>query len=423
MLTPIEDVLPVLLKNAHEMHFNAEVDQKETVCVEESLGRVLAEPIYASMHIPPFDNSAMDGIALSHQDLLPFGLDQKTQNSDTEQIQFKISQRVKAGDTPTPLEAGTAVRVFTGAAIPKHADTVIMQENCRFVGDTVVIHPSDQPIKFAQNVRQAGQDIKKGQKVFEKGQFLLPQDLGVLASLGISKISLYKPLKVAILSTGNELVDPGNPLRLGQIYNSNRMMLDGLIKQFGWQPIHIPTVDDSLEKTQNALKLAIEITDCVISTGGVSVGEEDYVRKALENLGHLDVWKLAIKPGKPFTFGNINGVPFFGLPGNPAAVWVTFLMLVKRFLKVYQGQIDSEPMSVLAVAQFEHLKPGRRKEFVRARLSLNESGVNVVHLHPNQSSGVLSSASWANGLAILPIGKTVQKGEQVEFLPVNDLLV
>lgn len=377
----------------------------ETVLLMDGLGRVLAQDICSSVDVPPADNSAMDGYCLRYHDF-QVGM------------QYSVSQRIAAGVAPQALEPGTLARIFTGAELPANADTVVMQEDVTASEDGVHINAA---VKQGQNVRAKGQDIQQGNVVLAAGLRLRPQEMGLLASIGVSEIQVYRPLKVAILSTGDELIEPGSPLQPGQIYNSNRYTLIGLLKGLGMEILDLGIVPDDLEKTEAAFIKAAAEADAVISSGGVSVGEEDHIKAMLENIGRLQFWKLAIKPGKPFACGSIMETPFVGLPGNPAAVFVTFALLARPWLLKMQGASHYLPTEIRVPAAFSTRKAGGRQDYLRARLVESQAGQQV-EIYPNQSSGMLSSACWGNGFAIIPPGEIVAEGDWVRFLFFDSVL-
>lgn len=393
-LMPVEVALEMILAKVPE------VPSCETVYLEQAVGRVLADSPQASVDVPPADNSSMDGYAVRLSDL-------------TAGKALPVSQRIPAGQAPQPLVEGSVARIFTGAEIPVGADAVIMQEQAEVTPEGVLFSAQ---VSVGENIRRQGQDLRAGQPVLAKGTRLMPADIGVLASTGLDSVLVYRPLKVAILSTGDELVDPGEALGPGQIYNSNRFVLSALLTQMGCVPVDIGRVADTADDTRQALEKAAAQADCIISTGGVSVGEEDHVKAAVESLGELSVWKLKIKPGKPLAFGHVQGVPFFGLPGNPASTLVTFCVIARSFILQMQGAQAKAPLTFQVPAGFAR-KPAIRQEYLRARIEQQR----VVPFY-NQNSGVLSSASWADGLAIVPPDTAVQEGDAVAFIPFSELL-
>ena len=386
---------------------SAAIDQliakaKVTAAIESQplincLGRVLATDIIASIDVPPADNSAMDGYAFCYADALKSN------------FKLPLSQRIPAGTAPKALTSSTIARIFTGAEIPAGADTVAMQEDCAEQDGTVTIGGT--VVTAAANIRRKGQDIQTGQTILTAGTKLRAQEMGLLSSVGIKTIDVFKPLKVAIFSTGDELVEPGEILKPGQIYNSNRATLTGLIQSLGMSLIDLGTVPDNLEATQSVLQKAAAQGDIILSAGGVSVGDEDYVKDAVANLGSIDFWRVAIKPGKPLAFGQIEGTPFIGLPGNPASVFVTFMILARPFLFASQGLKTVLPQPLKAIAQFAK-SAEKREVYLRARLT--DTGVEI---YPNQSSGVLSSACWGEVFVKQQSGQSIEIGDLVDVLP------
>jgi molybdopterin molybdotransferase len=373
----------------------------------KALGYVLARDVISSVAVPGDDNSAMDGYALRASDA---------------HEQLTVSQRIPAGSVGTQLKPGTAARIFTGAAIPPGADAVVMQENCDLVDERITING---PVVAGQHIRPRGQDIRSGSIVLRAGRRLRPQDLGLLASVGTAQVSVYKPLKVAILSTGDELVDPldtndDKTLPSGQIYNSNRYTLAGLLTSLNVEVVDGGIVPDDPDATARALQSAADVADCVICSGGVSVGEEDHVKSQVEKLGKLDLWKLAIKPGKPLAFGCIGETPFFGLPGNPTSVFVTFCLVARPYLQKLQGLAEPAPIKLAAHAMFNSGKPGGRQEYRRVTVKNGGAGL-VASEYDNQSSGVLSSVSHSNAFAVIPPGEVVTEGDQVEVILLDHL--
>jgi molybdopterin molybdotransferase len=387
---------------------NAITAEIQTNALLDSLDLVLAEDVISDVDVPPADNSAMDGYAFRYAD---------AQNSTT----LSISQRIQAGDTGTPLQNNTVARIFTGAEIPEKADTVEMQENCHVNDDDSITFT--QEVKPENNIRRQGQDIQKGTIIVKKGQRLRAQELGLLASIGMSSVKTYKPLNIAIINTGNELVEPGKTLEKGQIYNSNRFLLDGLLRKWGFVTHHHNIVEDTLKQTKEALLTVSQNNDIVITTGGVSVGEEDHIKPAVESLGSIDLWKVAVKPGKPFAFGNIKSnsdskanTPFIGRPGNPSSVFATLLILARQFLLQQQGlQGNLEPIINSATATFSRKSVGR-EEYLRA--NYNNGSVDIFM---NQSSGVLTSASWGNCFVKQEIGTAIEKGDTVQIIFYSNL--
>lgn len=377
------------------------------VPLEQALGQILAEAQTARIDVPAYDNSAMDGFAVNTRDL------------SEDQPQLKISQTIAAGHAGEELQPATAARIFTGAVIPDGANAVVIQEDTRFNKNTVTILKKPDP---GQNIRSKGHDIDKDSQVLAAGHRLLPQDIGLLSSLGISGIKIQKPLSVAIINTGDEIVASGQPLKPGQIYDSNSYTLHALLQKLGFNIIKLGIIEDNLASTEKALLEAAERSDCIITTGGVSVGDEDYVKKAVENLGELSLWKLAIKPGKPFSFGTVNSTPFFGLPGNPVAVFVTFCMLVRPYLLKMQGVSELSLTEFWVKADFEQSRPGSRQEYIRVRLQASGDGGQSLVAYDNQSSSLVTSLSWADGLAVIPINSMVAKGDLLRYIPFKGLL-
>jgi len=369
------------------------------VALSAAAGRVLAADLISPIDVPPADNSAVDGYAL--------------RSNDANQS-LPVSDRICAGEVPAPLAANSAARIFTGATVPPGADAVVMQENCVADADSVSL-PA---VKTGANIRRRGQDVQAGAVVLTAGTLLTPWHLGLIASLGLAEAPVRQRLRVALLTTGNELQRPGEVPLPGKIFNSNSALLSGLLEQVGCEVSDCGMVADSAEATAAALRHAAQSAQLIISTGGVSVGEEDHVRDAVAELGCIDLWKVAIKPGKPFAFGKVENSLFLGLPGNPAAVLVTFLVLVKPLLDRCRGVIAPAPVWYALPAAFEVAKAGKREEYLRVRVNAD----GALEAHPNQSSGMLSSACWAEGLARVPAGRTVATGELVDFLPFAQLL-
>lgn len=396
-LTPYEEAIDRILDQAKRL------SEIETVSLNEAAGRVLAEAVVSPVNVPPADNSAMDGYAVRAQDIQAGA-------------RLPVSQRIPAGVMGDPLEANTVARIFTGAPVPANADAVIMQEWVNIDEDGMANF--DRTIDVGNDIRRAGEDIKEGDSILEPGLKLRPQDIGLAASVGVNELKVYRRLKVATFFTGDELVEPGNALGKGQIYNSNQYTVNSLLDNLDCEIVNLGIVEDTLDATRNALSKAAESADLIITSGGVSVGEEDHVRIALEELGQLSMWKLRIKPGKPLALGNIHDTDFFGLPGNPVSAFATFVLFVRPFIRKVQGEAAYLPTKIEGVADFEWPKAGPRREFLRARISDGSK----ISIYPHQGSGVLSSTSWADGFAIVYEDTTVTKGDKVEFIPYSELL-
>jgi molybdopterin molybdotransferase len=380
------------------------VSEIEHVSLDAALGRVLAQTVQSGIDVPGYDNSAMDGYAVRSADIVTAG------------AVLPVLQRIAAGYTGTALTPGTAARIFTGAPLPAGADAVVMQELCDRQGENVIINTR---VEAGENVRRAGEDIAQGADVLVAGSRLRPQELGLLASIGTGVVPVSRRLKVATFFTGDELVEPGAALAPGQIYNSNRYTLKGLLTTLDCDIIDLGLVPDTLEATVDTLQQAALLADVVITSGGVSVGEEDYVRLALQQLGELTMWRIAMKPGKPVAFGRIGETLFMGLPGNPVSVFVTFLLFARPLLLKLQGAGDVNRIVLRVRSGFDRAAVNRQ-EYLRVRLQQGSRG-SELGLHPHQGSGVLSSASWADGLAVMKIGDAVAVGDMLDYLPFEGL--
>lgn len=382
------------------------VSETEEVVTEHALGRVLAADQVSAITVPPLDNSAMDGYAVRAADCLVG-------------VAMPVSQRIAAGQVGQALQPGTAARIFTGAPLPPGADAVVMQENCTLQGDILIVN---QPARTGDHIRHAGEDIRSGDVILAAGTRLGAAEMGLAASVGLAALPVFRRLKVASFSTGDELVQPGQPLAAGQIYNSNRYTLAGLVNGLGCDWIDLGAVPDTLAATVDALQRAAQQADVVITSGGVSVGEEDHVKAAVGQLGTLDMWKVAMKPGKPLAYGRIGDADFIGLPGNPVSTFATFCLFARPFLLTRMGARRVLPQTYTVTAAFDWLKPGDRREFLRARLVNADDASLHAELFRNQSSGVLTSAVWADGFVDIDIGQTVQVGSPVRFIPLSEVL-
>jgi molybdopterin molybdotransferase len=383
----------------------------ETLPTFDALGRVLAADVRSQLDVPPLANTAMDGYALRSADVPAAG------------TLLPVSQRIPAGRVPGELQPGTAARIFTGAPIPPGADAVVMQEQCEALGDQVRINEVPRP---GQWVRRRGEDVQEGSTVLTQGLRLTPQALGMAASVGAATLPVMRRPRVALFSTGDELVMPGEPLRPGAIYNSNRYTLRALIQALGGEVTDLGIVPDRLDATRDALVRAARGHDLIVTSGGVSVGEEDHLRPAVQAEGRLDLWQIALKPGKPLAFGSVrrgasSGAGeawFIGLPGNPVSSFITFLLAVRPVLLRLQGAAAGMPAGVPMRADFAWPKPDRRREFLRVRRTA-QGGLD---LFPNQGSGVLSSAVWGDGLVDNPPGQAIAVGDMVRYVPFSELL-
>ena len=390
------------------------VSDSELLTTQHSLGRVLAQAVTSLVDVPPLDNSSMDGYAVRTTDVC------KAKSI------LKVVQRIPAGSVGVQLESGTAARIFTGAPIPLGADAVVMQEDCEIVKEGVdQIQINIAPIS-GQWIRRRGEDLTSGKVALTSGTYLRPQELGVAASAGLTHLNVKRRVKVAAFFTGDELALPGQPLKPGGIYNSNRDTLLACLRSLGCEATDYGIVPDRLDATRDALRKASKGHDLIITSGGVSVGEEDHIKPAVSAEGRLDLWQIAIKPGKPLAFGAVRKSDqekdgeawFIGLPGNPVSSFVTFLLFVRPFILKLQGREALPAQSYPMRADFDWLKADRRNEFLRVKINM-QGGLD---LFPNQSSGVLTSASWGDGLVDCPPGHAFKKGDLVKYLPFNALL-
>ena len=384
------------------------IAETETLPTLNANGRVLAADQTSQLNVPPMDNTQMDGYAVRAEDCA------------SGSAQLKVSQRIPAGHVGSPLQPGTAARIFTGAMIPEGADAVVMQEQCEVQGDTVVIRHTP---KAGEWIRRTGEDIRAGNIILFRGTRLRAQELGLASSVGLAELPVVRRPRVAVFFTGDELAMPGEPLKPGAIYNSNRFTLRGLLENLGCEITDYGIVPDSLDATRDTLRKAAAEHDLIITSGGVSVGEEDHVKPAVEAEGRLSMWQIAMKPGKPLAFGEIYrgeaGSAFFiGLPGNPVSSFVTFLLFVRPFILRLQGVAEVAPKAFAMRADFSLPKGDRRNEFLRARI--NSAG--GLDLFTNQGSAVLTSTVWGDGLIDNPPGNAISPGDTVRFLPFSELL-
>ncbi|MEE4280145.1 MAG: gephyrin-like molybdotransferase Glp [Halieaceae bacterium] len=438
-LLPLEQAIDELVAGVDPL---AEIEERT---LGEAEGRILARDVHARLDLPPWDNSAMDGYAVRSGDA---------------GRQLPVALRIVAGDGQRELPPDAAARIFTGAPLPFGADAVVMQEDATLIGDEVVLPEAIRP---GQHRRPRAQECRSGELLLAAGRRLRPQDIGLLASQGLARVALRRRLRVALISTGSELRDPdGSSLDSGQIYNSNRPMLLALLQRLGCETLDLGNVADSAAATREVLARASEASDLVLSSGGVSVGEEDHVRAAVESLGSIDLWRVAVKPGKPFAHGRIGDCPFMGLPGNPASAFVTFLLLARPWIQARQGRREALPPALHARAGFACDGSARREEYLRVRLiagpptgtvsfaatddaarraaapsvddinaggeadreAAGNDGVAMTWAAPfeNQSSGILRSLVAADALARVPAGTELHRGDAVEILPLDLLL-
>ena len=400
-LLPLDEALARLLAQAVAWQGT------ESVSTFDADGRVLARDLVSPLQVPPQDNSSMDGYAVRCAEIADEG------------VTLPVSQRIAAGAAALPLVPGTAARIFTGAPVPEGADAIVMQEDTelRDDGHVRILRVPD----AAQWIRRSGEDVRRGSTVLARGDRLGPASLGLAASIGCDRLEVTRRPRVALFSTGDELVMPGavapEQMKPGAIYNSNRFFLRALLRRLGCDVTDLGIVPDQRQATIDALAHAAEGHDLILTSGGVSVGEEDHIKPAVQSLGALDLWQIAMKPGKPFAYGRVRAAHFIGLPGNPVSSFVTFVLLVRPFLLRLQGASHVLPRPILLPAHFEWARADRRREFLRARRNADGG----LELFPNQSSGVLTSAVWADGLVDNPPGRTITRGDAVSFIPLGEL--
>ena len=402
-LKPLHEALAELLAQA------APLAGTDTVSTFDADGRVLAQPAISPLQVPPQDNSSMDGYALHRADITAAG------------VELPVAQRIAAGESGAPLQPGTAARIFTGAPVPAGADAIVMQEDCEALEGGARVRVNTLPAP-GQWIRRAGEDITLGAEVLAAGTRLTPAELGLAASIGLGALQVARRPRVALFSTGDELVMPGEvppeQMRPGSIYNSNRFFLRAMLLRLGCEVTDFGIVPDRRDATMAALRDASAAHDLILTSGGVSVGEEDHIKPAVESLGSLDLWQIAMKPGKPFAYGRIGAAHFMGLPGNPVSSFLTFALLVRPFVLRLQGVRNAAPQTIAARADFTWSRADKRREFLRVR----HNAAGGLELFNNQSSGVLTSAAWGDGVVDNPAGQTIAVGDTVQYIAFSELL-
>jgi len=381
----------------------------EAVSLDDSLGRILASDIHSTINVPGFDNSAMDGYTIALND------NQVAQ----ENLSFDVVDRIAAGSTGNDLKIGNAARIFTGAPIPNGANTVVMQEECSLSEDKSQITVK-RAINLNENIRPTGNDILKDNVILSSGRQIKPQDISLAASVGVGELVVFKKIKVGVFFTGDELVEPGNPLTPGKIYNSNRYALVALLKQVGCDVINLGNIEDKLDATCEALEALESQCDLIMTTGGVSVGEEDHVKPAVEKLGELNLWKIRMKPGKPLAYGKVKQTPFIGLPGNPVSSFVTFCIFSLPFIKKMQGNSNYESKILKVKTNFDCKRAKPRREYARVRID-HSTETPLASLFPKQGSDVMSSVVWADGIVEIPENTTFETGTILNYYSMSEL--
>ena len=381
----------------------------EAVSLDDSLGRILASDIHSTINVPGFDNSAMDGYTIALND------NQVAQ----ENLSFDVVDRIAAGSTGNDLKIGNAARIFTGAPIPNGANTVVMQEECTLSEDKSQITVK-RAINLNENIRPTGNDILKDNVILSSGRQIKPQDISLAASVGVGELVVFKKIKVGVFFTGDELVEPGNPLTPGKIYNSNRYALVALLKQVGCDVINLGNIEDKLDATCEALEALESQCDLIMTTGGVSVGEEDHVKPAVEKLGELNLWKIRMKPGKPLAYGKVKQTPFIGLPGNPVSSFVTFCIFSLPFIKKMQGNSNYESKILKVKTNFDCKRAKPRREYARVRID-HSTETPLANLFPKQGSDVMSSVVWADGIVEIPENTTFETGTILNYYSMSEL--
>lgn len=381
----------------------------EAVSLDDSLDRILASDIHSTINVPGFDNSAMDGYTIALND------NQVAQ----ENLSFDVVDRIAAGSTGNDLKIGNAARIFTGAPIPNGANTVVMQEECTLSEDKSQITVK-RAINLNENIRPTGNDILKDNVILSSGRQIKPQDISLAASVGVGELVVFKKIKVGVFFTGDELVEPGNPLTPGKIYNSNRYALVALLKQVGCDVINLGNIEDKLDATCEALEALESQCDLIMTTGGVSVGEEDHVKPAVEKLGELNLWKIRMKPGKPLAYGKVKQTPFIGLPGNPVSSFVTFCIFSLPFIKKMQGNSNYESKILKVKTNFDCKRAKPRREYARVRID-HSTETPLANLFPKQGSDVMSSVVWADGIIEIPENTTFETGTILNYYSMSEL--
>ena len=384
-------------------------NQTETSSLDDSIGRILAIDIHSKINVPGFDNSAMDGYTIA--------LDEN--NTSKTNQSFDVVDRITAGSIGNELKRGNAARIFTGAPIPKGANTVVMQEECQTSDDGSQI-TIKRAVELNENIRPTGNDILKDDVILTTGKKIEPQDISLAASVGIGELRVFKRLKVGVFFTGDELVEPGNSLSPGKIYNSNRYALVALLNKAGCDVINLGNIKDNLDSTCVALESLSSECDLIMTTGGVSVGEEDHVKPAVEKLGSLNLWKIKMKPGKPLAYGQVKNIPFIGLPGNPVSSFVTYCIFALPFIKKMQGNSNYKTEAIKVKTNFDCKRAKPRREYARVRIDYS-SKIPLASLYPKQGSDVMSSVVWADGIIEIPENTTFESGTILNYYSLNVL--
>ena len=381
----------------------------ELSSLDDSIGRILAEDIHSRINVPGFDNSAMDGYTIA--------LDEN--NLSKANQTFNVVDRITAGSTGNELKKGNAARIFTGAPIPKGANTVVMQEECQTSEDGSQI-TIKRAVELNENIRPTGNDILKNDVILKVGKKIEPEDISLAASVGIGELKVFKKLKVGVFFTGDELVEPGQSLTAGKIYNSNRYALVSLLKNAGCKVMNLGNIKDNFDSTCDALESLSKKCNLIMTTGGVSVGEEDHVKPAVEKLGSINLWKIKMKPGKPLAFGHVRNIPFIGLPGNPVSSFVTYCIFALPFIKKMQGSSSFKNDAIKVKTNFDCKRGKPRREYARVQIDYS-SEIPMASLYPKQGSDVMSSVVWADGIIEIPENTTFDSGTILDYYPLSEL--